>query len=38
MEAEKRTVQSVAVEYVSCEPTGNAFDMVDEDEPVEKEQ
>ena len=30
--------QGVAVEYVSCEPTGNACEMVDEDEPVEKEQ
>ena len=30
--------QGVAVEYVSCEPTGNACEMVDEDEPVEEEQ
>lgn len=30
--------QGVAVEYVSCEPTESACEMVDEDEPVEKEQ
>ena len=31
--------QGVAVEYVSCEPTGNARELFDEDyEPVEKEQ
>ena len=32
--------QGVAVEYVSCEPTGNACEMVDEEdedyEPVEE--
>ena len=29
--------QGVAAEYVSCEPTGNACEMVDEDcEPVEE--
>ena len=27
--------QDLAVEYVSCEPTGNACEMVDEDEPEE---
>lgn len=31
--------QGVAVEYVSCEPTGNACEMMnDEDEPVEEDQ
>ena len=34
--------QGVAVEYVSCEPTGNACEIVDEEgedyEPVEKAQ
>lgn len=33
--------QGVAVEYVSCEPTGNACEIVDdddEDEPVDEEQ